>query len=168
MAEQKLLFVVAAGEARAIEACMPVFDGIGQRTFVFSETPSVANLVKLSGNFLIGTVIESLSEAMALVGKAGIERRTYLEFLTSTLFDAPIYHAYGGLVADRDFTPAKFPVPLGLKDVRLVLDAGEQLRVPLPLANLLRDRFLRLIAEGGEELDWSAISLLAAHDSGQE
>ena len=47
------------------------------------------------------------------------------------------------------------------------LAAAEDLRVPLPLANILRDRFLTLLAHGGERLDWSAIGQLAAKDAGE-
>jgi len=166
-AEARNLFVVVAGPNDAVERCAPLLDTIGQRTFRFGEQPWVANLVKLSGNFLIASVLESLSEAMALVGKAGIDQREYLDFLTSTLFAAPVYKTYGGLIVDRKFQPAGFAVPLGLKDVRLTLAAGEQLRVPLPLASLIRDRFLALLARGGESLDWSAIAQIAAEDSGQ-
>lgn len=160
------LFVVAAGYPDSLQACMPLFEAIGQKTFPFGAKPSNANLVKLSGNFLIASTIEALSEVMALVGKGGIDQRDYLDFLTSTLFAAPVYRTYGGLIADRKFSPAGFAAPLGLKDVRLALSAGEGLRVPLPLASLLRDRFLRLLANGGEELDWSAVSQLAAEDAG--
>jgi 3-hydroxyisobutyrate dehydrogenase-like beta-hydroxyacid dehydrogenase len=120
----------------------------------------------LSGNFLLAAVIEALGEAMALVGKAGLDRHQYLEILTSTLFGAPVYRTYGGLIAGGRFQPAGFAAPLGLKDVRLALAAAEDLRVPMPLASLLRDRFLALIAQGGENLDWSAIGQLAARDAG--
>ena len=106
--------------------------------------------MKLSGNFLLASVIESLGEAMALVGKAGVDRRQYLDFLTSTLFDAPVYKTYGGLIADGKFEPAAFAAPLGHKDIRLALAAAEDLRVPMPLASLLRDRFLTLLAHGGD------------------
>ena len=160
------LFVVAAGSPDAVEAAAPLFDAIGERTFVVSETPKAANLVKLSGNFLLASVIESLGEAMALIGKAGIDRRQYLEILTSTLFNAPVYKTYGGLIAGGRFEPAGFAAPLGHKDIRLTLAAAEDLRVPLPLASLLRDRFLTLLAHGGDTLDWSAIGRLAAKDAG--
>lgn len=160
------LFVAAAGSPDAIEAVTPLFDAIGQRTFVLGEEPKAANLVKLSGNFLIASVIESLGEAMALVEKGGVDRHAYLDLLTSTLFNAPVYKTYGGLIADRKFKPAGFTAPLGQKDIRLALAAGETLNVPLPLASLLRDRFLTLLAHGGEELDWSAIGALAAKDAG--
>ena len=160
------LFVVAAGEPQALEAAMPLFEAVGQKTFVVSETPKIAHLVKLSGNFLIASVIESLGEALALVGKAGVDPHPFIEVLTSSLFNVPLYRNYGALLADRRFEPAGFAAPLGYKDIRLVLDAADALRVPLPFAAVLRDRFLALLAQGGEALDWSAIGELAAADAG--
>lgn len=160
------LFIVAAGAADVVDACRPPFDAMGQKTFVVGAEPKVANLVKLSGNFLIASVIESLGEAMALVRKAGVDARQYLDLMTSTLFTAPVYKNYGELIATQKFEPAGFAAPLGEKDIRLALAAAEALRVPMPVASLLRDRFLRLLAQGGETLDWSAIGQLAATDAG--
>ena len=160
------LFIVVAGLEDAVDACMALFEAMGQKTFRFGEKPSSANLVKITGNFMISSTIKTLSEAMALVAKGGLDQHQYLEFLTSTLFNAPIYKTYGTLIAEKKFKPAGFAAPLGLKDVRLALSAGEALRVPLPLANLVRDRFLTLLARGDETLDWSAISMLAAEDAG--
>lgn len=160
------LFVVAAGDPASVDQCQPIFDAIGQRTFRFGDKPSNANLVKLSGNFLIMSVIESLSEALAFVGKGGLDQREYLDFLTSTLFNAPVYKTYGTLAVEKRFQPAGFLAPLGLKDVRLALQAAESLRVSLPLADLVRNRFLTLLANGGEALDWSAISQIPAREAG--
>jgi 3-hydroxyisobutyrate dehydrogenase-like beta-hydroxyacid dehydrogenase len=103
---------------------------------------------------------------MALVEKGGVDVHAYLDLLTSTLFSAPVYRTYGNMIADRRFEPAGFAAPLGLKDIRLALAAGDDMRVPLPLASLLRDRFLTLLAHGGDKLDWSAIGRLATHDAG--
>jgi 3-hydroxyisobutyrate dehydrogenase-like beta-hydroxyacid dehydrogenase len=111
-------------------------------------------------------VIEALGEAMALVAKGGVDQHQYLEILTSTLFNAPVYKTYSGLIAGGKFEPAGFAAPLGQKDIRLALAAAETLQVPMPLASLLRDRFLTLLAHGGEKLDWSAIGQLAAKDAG--
>ncbi len=167
MAAAGKLFIIAAGATDAVGACRPIFEALGQRTFSAGDRPQAANLVKLSGNFLIASTIEALGEAMALVGKAGIDRSHYLDILTSTLFTAPIYRTYGELIAKEKFEPAGFAAPLGHKDIRLALAAAESLRVPMPLASLLRDRFLTLLAKGGEALDWSAIGRLASTDSGQ-
>jgi len=160
------LFIVAGGAPDAVEACRPLFEAMGQKAFLVGDDPKAANLVKLSGNFLIASVIEALGEALALVGKAGIDRRRYLEFLTSTLFTAPMYKSYGALIVEEKFEPAGFAAPLGEKDIRLTLAAAETLRVPMPLASLLRDRLLTLLARGGDALDWSAIGQLAASDAG--
>jgi len=160
------LYIAAAGERAAVDDCSALFTAIGQRLFYLGAEPTAANLVKLSGNFLIASVIESLGEAMALIGKAGIDQRNYLDLLTSTLFNVPIYKIYGGLIVDRKFEPAGFAAPLGLKDIRLTLAAAEELQVAMPVASLLRDRFLALLARGGAALDWSAIASLAAADAG--
>jgi 3-hydroxyisobutyrate dehydrogenase-like beta-hydroxyacid dehydrogenase len=166
MAAAAKLFIVAAGDPATVDACKPLFDAMGQKTSTIGTEPSAANLVKLSANFLQGSVIEALGEAVALIGKAGIDRRAYVELLTSTIFTAPVFKIFGPLIADGRFAPAAFAATLGYKDIRLALAAAESLRVPMPLASLLRDRFLRLFAHGGDNLDWSAIGGLATLDAG--
>jgi 3-hydroxyisobutyrate dehydrogenase-like beta-hydroxyacid dehydrogenase len=162
------LFIVAGGDPATVDVCQPLFDAMGQRTFPISTEPHGANLVKLSGNFLIAAVIEALGEAIALVGKGGIDRTAYVQLLTSSLFPAPSYQIYGGLIASGKFHPPGFAAPLGYKDIRLALAAAANLCVPMPLASLLHDRFLRLLAQGGSEnLDWAAIGSLAAQDAGR-
>ena len=161
------LFIAAAGDSADLARLQPLFGVLGQRSFIMGDVPARANLVKLSGNFLIASVIEALGEALALVGKGGVDKHAYLELLTSSLFNAPVYKTYGNLLVERNFEPPGFAAPLGQKDIRLVLAAAETLNVPLPLASLVRDRFLTLLANGGEGLDWSAFGALAAKDSGQ-
>jgi 3-hydroxyisobutyrate dehydrogenase-like beta-hydroxyacid dehydrogenase len=159
------LVVVAGGDKTAVEAARPLLEAIARKVFVAGEAPQAANLVKLSGNFLNASVIESLGEAFALITKGGIDRQRYLEILGS-LFNVPAYNIYGALIAGGRFEPAAFAAPLGQKDIRLLLAAADSLGVPLPLGGLLRDRFLTLIAHGGERLDWSAIGALPAQDAG--
>ncbi len=162
------LFIVTAGEQAAIQACQPLFDAMGQKTSGIGTEPPAANLVKLSGNFLIASAIEALGEAIALVGKAGIDRTRYVEILTSTIFAVPSYQTYGNLIAANKFQPAAFRAPLGFKDIRLTLAEAENLRVPMPLGNLLHERFLRVLArKGGDNLDWASIGGLAALDAGE-
>jgi 3-hydroxyisobutyrate dehydrogenase-like beta-hydroxyacid dehydrogenase len=165
VAEAAKLFIVAGGDPAAVEACKPLFEALGQKTTAISTDPAAANLVKLSGNFLLASAIEALGEAIALVGKAGIDRRAYVDFLTSTVFPVPTYRTYGGLIAANKFQPAGFAAPLGYKDIRLTLAAAEALRVPMPLGSLLHDRLLRLLAQGGDRLDWAAIGGLATQDA---
>ena len=160
------LFIVAAGPAAQIEHCRPLFDAMGQKTFVAGDDASGANLMKLAGNFLITAVIEGLAESFALVRKAGLDANLFHEILTNSLFNAPIYKTYGALINSQKFEPAGFKLPLGLKDNRLLLAAAEEQAVPMPMASLIRDRFLAALGQGMGELDWSAISKLSAKDAG--
>jgi len=113
MAAAANLFILAAGDPSAVAICGPLFDALGQKTSNVGPEPSAANLVKLTANFLQAAVIESLGEAIALVGKAGIDRRAYVELLTSTIFTAPAYKIFGPLIAAGAFEPAAFAAPLG-------------------------------------------------------
>jgi 3-hydroxyisobutyrate dehydrogenase-like beta-hydroxyacid dehydrogenase len=165
-AAEAKLFVVCAGPEHALDRVQPIFDAVGQRTFRFGEQPEHANIVKLSGNFLIAAVIESLGEAIALTRKSGIDPHAYIDMLTSTLFAAPVYKTYGGLIADERYHPAGFRMPLGLKDVSLVLEAARDRTVPLPIASLVRDRLIEGLAQGLENADWSALGAVAARAAG--
>jgi len=165
-AESAQLAIVAAGPAAMIEKCQPLFDAMGQRTFVVGDQPHYANVVKLAGNFLIVSVIESLGEAFALLRKSGVEPERFLEIMTNTLFSAPVYKTYGNLIAREQFLPPGFKLPLGLKDVSLVLEAAADSRTPMPVASLVRDHILAAIARHGEELDWSSFSRIAAENAG--
>jgi 3-hydroxyisobutyrate dehydrogenase-like beta-hydroxyacid dehydrogenase len=166
MAAAGKLFIVVAGDPATIEACQPLFRVMGQKTIPISTEPSAANLVKLSGNFLAAAAIEAMGEAIALIGKAGIDRQAYVELLTATVFNAAPYTIYGPLIAQGKFEPAAFAAPLAYKDVRLALAAAESLKVPMPLGSLLHDRLLRLLVAGGEHLDWVALGGLATQDAG--
>jgi 3-hydroxyisobutyrate dehydrogenase-like beta-hydroxyacid dehydrogenase len=165
-AEAAKLAVVAAGPAEDIAKCQPIFDAMGQRTFVVGDQAPKANVVKLAGNFLIASVIESLGEAYALLRKSGVEPAQFLEVMTSTLFAAPVYKTYGNLIAREQFKPAAFKLPLGLKDVSLVLAAAGGARAPMPIASLVRDHLLAAIARNGEELDWSSLARIPAENAG--
>lgn len=161
------LFVIAAGAPDAVAEVSPILDSIGQRTVSFGERASDANLVKLSANFLFATVFESLGEAVALVARAGIDKKHYVDFLTSTMFGSPAYKVYGDLVAADEMPPVGFAAPLGFKDIRLALAAADELRVPMPFASVLHDRFVELLASGGENQDWSAVGRMALRESGE-
>ncbi len=165
-AEAAKLAVVAAGPAEDIAKCQPLFDAIGQRTFVVGKEAPKANVVKLAGNFLIISVIESLGEAYALLRKSGVDPALFLEIMTSTLFSAPVYKTYGNIIAKEQFEPAGFKLPLGLKDVSLVLAAAGAVSTPMPVASLARDHILTAIARNGEDLDWSSFARVSAENAG--
>ena len=161
------LFIVVAGDPNAVEQVRPLLDALGQRTTGFGETASAANLVKLAANFMTASVIESLGEAIALTGKGKIDKRRFLEFLTDGNFNAPVFHVFGELIVADEPPKMGFAAPLAFKDIRLALEASEDLRVPMPFASVLHDRFVELLARGGDNADWSEIGRMALEDAGE-
>ncbi|MDI7773742.1 NAD(P)-dependent oxidoreductase [Asticcacaulis sp. EMRT-3] len=160
------LFITAAGSPADMAKAMPLLEIIGQKIEVFADKPSTANLIKLAGNFLIVSLTEALGEAMALVTQGGADKGQFLDFLTSTLFNAPIYKNYGAMIVKETFEPAGFGASLAAKDMRLAGEAAGALGVVMPLNDLLRARLQRLIDGGEGHLDLTALSLLAQRDAG--
>jgi 3-hydroxyisobutyrate dehydrogenase-like beta-hydroxyacid dehydrogenase len=155
------LHIVAAGDPGVIAKMQPLFDALGQKTWIVGERPAQANVVKICGNFALASAIETLSEASALANAYDVPSQTLLGLLSGTLFDSPAYRGYGALIAERKFEPAGFRLKLGFKDVRLALAASEAASVPLPFGAVLRDVFVEAIAHGLGDADWSAISQVA-------
>lgn len=165
-AEAARLAVVAAGKPDVVQRCRPLLEAMGPKLLVASERPTTANVIKLIGNFLLGSMIESLAEAFALGRKSGVNEELLFEFLTTALFPAPVYKNYGEAILRRRFEPARFTVSLGAKDIQLVLSAASSQRVPMPIASVVRDRCLTAIARGNAESDWSVLGRIAAEDAG--
>ena len=166
-AAAKRLWICISGLAAAKSQIRPLLDAMGQGVFDFGETAEAASVAKISGNFLIAAAMEAMAEAFAMAEKNGVDRSELAAMLGRTLFSCPVYQGYGAAIAERRHTSAAgFRLPLGLKDVELVLRTAREANVPMPTASLLRDRFLHALAMGRADLDWSAIALGAREDAG--
>ena len=164
-AENKKLLIVAAGPSELVERCRPLFDAIGRQTFLVGTEPWQANVAKVCGNFMIIGIIEALGEAYATLRKAGVAPEAFLEIMNA-LFGSPFIANYGRIIAREQFEPALFALRLGLKDVRLVLQAAEECAAPMPLASLVHDHLLSALAHGQGEMDWSSMTRVLARDAG--
>lgn len=168
VAREAKLNVVVAGDPRAVARVEPLLQAIGQRLWPVGSEPERANVVKLAGNFMIASALQTMGEAAALAQGHGVEAGRFLEILTSTLFASVVYQGYGRLIAERRFEPASFALRLGLKDVRLALEAGAAAHVPMPVAGVVRDSLLEAVAHGESDLDWAAVARIAMRRAGQE
>lgn len=160
------LNVVVAGDAAAIARAQQVLSAIGEKTWPVGDRAESANAVKIAGNFMIASAIETMGEAVALTRAHGIGAATFLDILTNTLFASPAYKGYGAMIAAEKYKPAGFEATLALKDIRLALAAADAHSVPMPFASVLRDNLMELIATGGADNDWSALAQLAARRAG--
>jgi len=165
-AAARRLWICLSGQQSAKQRVQPILAAVSQGIFDFGEDPGAANVVKLCGNFLIAAAIEALAEALTLAQKCGLDRKQVAEMLGQTLFACPVYQGYGKQIAENSYAPPGFRLSLGLKDIDLVLQTAATGPMPMPLASLLRDRWLAAVANGRENLDWSAAALGVAEDAG--
>jgi 3-hydroxyisobutyrate dehydrogenase-like beta-hydroxyacid dehydrogenase len=165
-AEAAKLFIVVAGPAQAVAKVEPLLAATGQKVAKFGEDPAHAAAVKIAGNFMLQTAIEGLAEALALVRKQGVDPAQYLDFMTSSLFTAPLYKGYGSAIVEGRYEPPGFALPLALKDTRLAIAAADEVGTPLPIADVIRDRFLIALSRGWGHLDQAALGKLAAENAG--
>jgi 3-hydroxyisobutyrate dehydrogenase-like beta-hydroxyacid dehydrogenase len=117
---------------------------------------------------VLGCAIEVMGEAFTLVRRYGVDPAVLYEVLTDGLFASPAYKIYGDIIAKEDYDRVGITAVLGLKDANLALSAAEAVNVPLPSANVWRDRLLGAIAHGDGERDWAVVALEQARASGFE
>lgn len=164
-ARAKLLWIVPGGTPESIAGAAPVFAALGQGTFPMPGAEQAA-LAKLVGNFLIGATIEALGEGLVLAEKGGLDPEQLLAMLTATLFNAPIYKNYGPRIARTEFVPAGFALPLALKDFRLILQAAEEVAVPMPIAELVRERIGEALERHREAYDFAGFTSVIRERAG--
>ncbi len=158
VAAQAKLWIVVAGDAAAKARVLPMQQAMGQRVFDFGDDPGAANVVKLSGNFLIGAAVEAMAEAFTLAQKNGVPREQVYELFTQTLFDCFVYKGYGQLVAAEHYQPVGAKPSLIRKDYGLVLEAAADALAPMPLAQLIHDRLTATVAKGRDDTDWAGFA----------
>jgi 3-hydroxyisobutyrate dehydrogenase-like beta-hydroxyacid dehydrogenase len=164
-AKTRQLFIAAAGVPVDVVRCRPVLENLGRRTFVIGTNPADANLFKLLGNMVTATALEMLGEVIAVVRKRGLNPQPFLDLMTSTNFGGRVHRLYGDKIAAQSYE-AGFIMPLALKDVRLALAEAENAGVPMPSVGVVRDRMITGISRGYGDLDWTALGLIAAEESG--
>jgi 3-hydroxyisobutyrate dehydrogenase-like beta-hydroxyacid dehydrogenase len=164
-AKARQLYIVAAGTPGNVERCRPLFDSLGQQTFVIGGDPAEANLIKLLGNMMTATALEMLGEIVAVFRKRNLDAAPFLEILTSTMFGGRAHKIYSTKILAERYAPG-FRLPLALKDVRLALAEADGAGVPMPSVEVVRDRMTTGIARGYGDLDWTALGLIAAEEAG--
>lgn len=162
-AAAKKLWIATSGPTAAKKRAHSILESIGQGSVDFGEDPSAANVMKLCGNFLIFSMVEALSETLVLAEKNGLSRKSVAEMVGKF---HPSSATYANIIAEHKFDPPGFRVPLGLKDINLVLQTAAESATPLPLANLLHQHLVSAVAKKRDHLDWSSIALGIAEEAG--
>ncbi len=157
--DKKLNFMVS-GSDDIISKIKPLLNDAGAvNIWEYGNEPGNANAAKLGTNYLIQAALQSMSEAISLAKKSGIDEKEFMKMITSTLFNCGIYINYGNIVLNEQFKPAAFTLKLGLKDSTLINKQAETVNAKMPLANLILQEYQHLSDSGYEDYDWSALAL---------
>lgn len=153
-------FVISGSNVEAVETATELLKCTSAGVYNFgNKDVGAANVVKLCGNYLIASAIESMAEALSLAESNGVDRVQAMQFYSNTFLNPVVHKGYGQRVSERDHRPGGFAMELGYKDQRLAHHLAMQYKVPMPFLSVLIDRFLSERAKGRSDLDWSAIGL---------
>lgn len=156
-AEEGSLLTILAGDAAAISRAEPVIKSFTGGVFNVGERQAVANSAKLAVNFMLAVTLELIGEVYAFTEKSGVDRN-FSHLLVSSMLGPQPLKDYARRILDGNFDEVGFDLVSGFKDVRLMLEASEEVAVPLSLAGVLREKFVAAIANGLQDKDWSAVT----------
>jgi 3-hydroxyisobutyrate dehydrogenase-like beta-hydroxyacid dehydrogenase len=158
--------IVVGGPPEALARFRPLFDAIARRAFEAGSDPAAAAAIKIANNFVLGCAIEAMGEGFSLVRKHGVVPQVFYDVMTDGLFSAPAYKVYGKIIVEEAYEKVGQMAILGLKDADLALAAGGAAGVPLPSANVWRDRLVGAVAHGEGGHDWAVMAREQARASG--
>lgn len=154
LAETGTLTCFASGPVDAFELVRPLLAAF-TRAQTYLGAGEEARYAKLAVNLMIAVSAAMMGETLALARKGGIGWRAMLEVLAESAVASPMVKYKVEPLARRDFAPT-FSCRQMAKDLDLILDAGRDADVPMPLAALTRSMYASLIARGEGEDDYIA------------
>jgi len=160
------LNIVVAGTPLAVVRIEPLLRVLAQRIWPMGAQPEHANVVKLAGNFVLGTAVEAMAEASTMASRNGVTPADLLNVLANGIFPAPTYKVYGAAIAERRYEPAAFKLSLLLKDIRLALAAADAAGAPMPLADVVHESLLEAAAHGDGDHDVAALAEVSMRRAG--
>jgi 3-hydroxyisobutyrate dehydrogenase-like beta-hydroxyacid dehydrogenase len=157
------LWIAVAGAEDAIAKARPALEALSRSITVVGKEPWQAHALKLGGNFMIASMIQTLSEAMTFAVSQGIDPQDFFSTVNSALFQSPFYENYARVM----LTPPEQPgatVQLGAKDTRLFREAGSTVGFESGLAAYLASELDRTIHSGHGEGDWPVSQYRSAQE----
>ena len=154
IAAEGRLWIVVAGEEKAVERARPVLEPMARGISVVGEEPRQAHALKLGGNFLISAMIHSMSEAFVYAQGQGIEPETFLETVNSALFQSPLYGAYGKVILHPP-EQVGAPMTVGAKDLELMREAAASRKTRSSLADSMAAIFEEARRDGLSGEEWA-------------
>ncbi|GFN81652.1 glyoxylate/succinic semialdehyde reductase 2, chloroplastic [Plakobranchus ocellatus] len=150
------LLILASGDRKLFDDCYSCFEAMGKKSFYLGNEVGTATRMKLIHNMILGNMVASLAEGMALADKVGIDLEDFSEVLSlGSLSCRTINHKSQAIMNGR-FDP-HFPLQHQQKDLRLVLGLGDSVEQPLHLAAAANELYKKARRMGYGEGDVAAV-----------
>ena len=167
-AEKATLSIMVGGEPEVFEQIKPYFELMGKNIVLIGGNGD-GQTCKVANQIVVGLTIEAVSEALLFASKAGADLAKVREALLSGWAQSRILDIHGGRMLERKFAPG-FRIRHQQKDLNLALQSARSLGLSLPGTAVTQELFNAVAAQGGIDLDHSALVLalekLANHKVG--
>jgi len=157
-AEKGTLSIMVGGEREVFEQVKPYFGLMGKNIVHVGENNGDGQTCKVANQIVVALTIEAVAEALLFASKAGADPRKVREALLGGFAQSRILEIHGQRMIERNFEPG-FRTRLHQKDLNLALQAARSLRLSLPGTSIVQELLNGVAAQGGSDLDHSAIVL---------
>jgi 3-hydroxyisobutyrate dehydrogenase-like beta-hydroxyacid dehydrogenase len=161
----QLIFIVG-GRSETVERLKPLFDAMGKSTVRMGENGK-GLAAKLAMNLMIALIYEGFAEALVLSSKLGVDPAKLLELINQSMVRSGVVEYKAPFVLNRDFS-ANFPLRLMHKDIRLMLETGQENGVQLPGLAKVAEIYEQASKAGLNDLDYAATLTLIEKWAGLE
>ena len=146
------LTIMSSGPRVAMARAQPVLAQMGQHVHDFGDALGAGSMVKTINQLFCGVHLAVLGEAIALGRRAGLDPERLLQVYGGSAAASWMMNDRGPR-ALQDAPPSNSTIDIFVKDLALVLDAGRDLKFPLPLAAAAHQLFLTGTAQGKGTID---------------
>ena len=151
--------VLAGGDADLVALHRPALEVIGNKLFHMGPLGSAA-IIKVITNMLAFIHLVADGEALMLAKRGGLDLKTAWEAITASWGSSFVHETEGQLILNGSYDIA-FSMDLALKDLGFAMGFGREFGVPLDLAGMTNQTFVKgKAAYGGEAQSTQIVKLL--------
>lgn len=156
-AENATLSIMVGGPLEVFNQVKPYFEKMG-KNIVHIGDHGDGQTCKVANQIVVALTIEAVAEALLFASKAGADPAKVRAALLGGFAQSRILELHGERMIKHNFKPG-FRIRLHQKDLNLALEAARSLGLSLPNTSLAQELFNAVAAQGGSDLDHSAMVL---------
>jgi 3-hydroxyisobutyrate dehydrogenase len=149
------LSIMVGGDPATLDRVRPVLEAMGSR-ITHCGPSGAGQTVKLCNQIAVSVNNLAMAEALLFCQASGVNPATMLEAISAGAAGSWQISNLGPRIVDRDFAPG-FKIGLQQKDLRLALEAADQLHLPLAATSLVHQLFAAVERESGPDLGTQAL-----------